>query len=247
MDISIGPASPSQLRFALVAVLILMVNTASAKPDNVTDSEMNLLPKYCPDTMGFNYGDAYSNTSPRASHWVSLMGKSFWAMHHYCWGLINLNRSRKAGVPAGTRKAILESVRGDFLYVIRNSTPDFIMLPELYSKEGEVELLLGKPGDAKEAFAMARKLKPDYWPAYSHWGEFLIQNGQRSEALKIVAMGLAYSPNAKVLQAQFKALGGKPSDIPKIAESQNSAQQESMDAEHPAVNPEKAQETESKK
>ena len=40
---------------------------------------------------GFWHGDAYSKYTPRASQLVSLMGKSFWAMHHYCWALVNLN------------------------------------------------------------------------------------------------------------------------------------------------------------
>jgi len=210
------------LRALLYLVLGLMLlataGMASAKPTNVTDAEMSLLPRYCPDTMGFKYGDAYSNTSPRASHWVALMGKGFWHMHHYCWAQINLSRSRRAGTPEQMRKALWESVRGDYLYVINNTAADFVMLPEIYSRLGEVELLLAQPKQANEAFAKSRQLKPDYWPAYSHWAEFLMKTGRRSEALKVVASGLAHSPDAKVLLELFRLLGGKPSDIPKPPE-----------------------------
>ena len=205
-------------RLALGLTMMAMVGSASAKPDNITEAEMKLLPPYCPDTMGFKYGDAYSNTSPRAGHWVSLMGKGFWAMHHYCWGQITMNRSQKAGVSAQMRKGYWESVRGDYGYVIANVSPDFILLPEIYTRIGEVELLLAHPDKANEAFAKARELKPDYWPAYSHWAEFLITIGKRPDALKIVTAGLKHAPNAKVLREQFRILGGKPSDIPKPIE-----------------------------
>ena len=207
------------LRLALGMALMAMTGTALAnKPDNITEAEMKLLPRYCPDTMGFNYGDAYYNTSPKAGHWVALMGHGFWAMHHYCWAQINLSRAQKAGTPAPTRKALWESVQGDYLYVLNHTTADFIMLPEIYSRLGEVELLLAQPDRANDAFAKARQLKPDYWPAYSHWAEFLMKIGRRLEALKVVGSGLTYSPNAKVLLEQFRVLGGKTSDIPKLPE-----------------------------
>lgn len=210
------------LRLTLTLAFMGITNVIHAKPEGITEVEMKLLPRYCPDTMGFKYGDAYSNTSPRAGHWVSLMGKSFWTMHHYCWAQINMNRAQKAGLPAQTRRGLWESARGDYGFVINNSQPDFIMLPEIYTRLGEVELLLAHTDKANEAFTQARKLKPDYWPAYSHWVEFLIKVGRRAEAFKMVISGLEQSPGAKVLLEQFRALGGKPSEIPKQIEKPNS-------------------------
>jgi tetratricopeptide (TPR) repeat protein len=213
-------ASPSPflantlIRIALTLLLSCMVAPASAnKPNNITDAEMALIPKYCPDTMGFNYGDAYYNTSPRASGWVALMGKNFWAVHHYCWALINLSRANHPGLPAEIRKGTLEGVRSDYQYVLEHSTPDFILLPEIYTRTGEVELLLARPNKASEAFARARELKPNYWPAYSRWADVLIHSGKRAEAKELVKSGLEYAPTAKVLLEQYRLLGGKPSDI----------------------------------
>jgi hypothetical protein len=211
--------SPKKIGFGLALAFTLSISSlaAIAQVGDVTDAEMKLLPRYCPDTMGFKYGDQFSNTSPRAAYWVSLMGPSFWAMHHYCWGQITMNRSHKAGVTASRRRAMWESARGDFGYVINNSPPNFIMLPEIYTRVGEVELLLAHVNQANEAFARARELKPDYWPAYSHWAEFLMSSGRRPEALKVVTAGLEHSPDAKVLLELYRVLGGKPSDIPKPA------------------------------
>lgn len=202
-------------RHVVVASLLVWTSTVYAnKPKNIEEWEMTLIPAYCPDTMGFKYGDAYSNTSPKAHHWVSLMGRDFWHMHHYCWARINLNRATKSGVSPRAKKWLLENVRNDYRYVINNTQKSFIMLPEIYTRLGEVELLLGKPNKANEAFARARNQKPDYWPAYSHWAEYLLKNGQRQEALKVVTAGLAYSPDSKVLLEIFNVLGGKPADIP---------------------------------
>jgi len=203
------------VRFLIVIGLVAWTSfTYARKPKDIEESEMQLIPAYCPDTMGFQYGDAYTRTSPRASHWVALMGDSFWHMHHYCWGMINLNRARRAGVPAQAKRGLLEEVRGDFQYVTNNSPKNFVMLPEVYTRLGEVELMLQQPNRALIAFQRAAQQKPDYWPAYSHWAEYLIRVGKRQEALKTIIAGLAYSPESKVLLELFKVSGGKPSDMP---------------------------------
>lgn len=237
--------------FCLALSLWLMTLSGIAtagKPSGISESEMKLIPPYCPDTMGFKYGDAHSNTSPRAGYWVGLMGGDFWHIHHYCWARINMNRAQKAGVPAQTRKALWEGARGDYLYVIENAQSNFIMLPEVYTRLGEVQLLLGEPSKANEAFSRARAQKPDYWPAYSYWAEFLIKTGHRSEALKIVSSGLAHSPNAGVLLELFKVLGGKPSDIPSPADKrgQSSGPEKATEADAPK-NPTSDQDAEEKK
>lgn len=202
-------------RLAIAFLLIVTAGVVSAKPNNITEEEMKLIPRYCPDTQGFKYGDAYSNTSPNAGKWVGMMGKGFWALHHYCWALINLQRASRHNLTAQARQGILESVVDDAMYVVRNTPPDFILLPEILTRIGDAELRLAHPDRADKAFAHARELKPDYWPAYSHWAEFLMTAGRRPEALKIVGSGLGHSPEAKVLLEQFRLLGGKPSDIPK--------------------------------
>jgi hypothetical protein len=198
-------------------ILAAAAITAVAKPENVTDGELALTPPYCPDTQGFKYGDAYSNTSPRAAHWVGLMGKSFWALHHYCWALINLHRSQMAGVSPMIRRGMLESVINDYNYVVTNSTPDFVLLPEIHTRIGEAQLLLGNPGAAFDSFVKARTIKPDYWPPYQRWADVLIKTGRKGDAKKLVAEGLRYSPDAKPLLDQYRQLGGDPAEIKPVA------------------------------
>ncbi len=205
--------SPS-LRLLLTAIFCLMAAPAFAnKPKNITKAEMALIPKYCPDTMGFGYGDAHFNTSPRAPHWVSMLGKDFWNLHHYCWALINLSRTNRHGFPKQLRNGILQDVLNDYRYVLDRAAPDFILAPEILTRVGEAELKLVRPERADEAFARARQIKPDYWPAYSQWIEYLIAQGRRPEAKSLAQEGLEYSPKVKTLQEQYRLLGGDPALI----------------------------------
>jgi len=198
----------------VLALIAVASKTSEGKPQDLQDiseAEMRVLPRYCADTQGFKYG--YKG-SPNYQYWESLMGPAFWHLHHYCWSLIQINRSNRAGTPNHRRLSLREAALGGYLYVINNSPDNFVLLPEIYTKKGEVELLLRKIQNANESFAHARKLKPDYWPAYSHWAEYLIRIGQKNDALSIVKSGLKFSPKAKVLLEQYRLLGGKPSDIP---------------------------------
>lgn len=197
---------------AMAAALLFAASGALAFP--ATETEMALIPNYCKDTQGFGYGDATSNPSPRSGHWVSLMGKTFWHMHHYCAGLIKRNRAMKAGMRLEERKHLLGSAIQEYEYILTNNKDaDFILLPEVYTRIGEANVLIGNPSAAEKAFAKARQIKADYWPAYSHWAEYLIQTGKKVEAKQLVKSGLEQTPNAKVLIEQYRLLGGKPSDI----------------------------------
>ena len=199
----------------LMAVALSFATTwaAANKPPNLTEGEMALLPAYCPDAQGFKYGDQYYNTSPRAPHWVSLMGQGFWAVHHYCWALVNMRRAKSISTRSPLRVGTLEGVRADFVYVFENTKPNFVLLPEIYTRMGEVELLLGNVGGAHEAYGRARQLKPDYWPAYSEWAEFLIKTNQKAAAKQLIETGLSLAPDSKTLADLYRSLGGDPSSV----------------------------------
>jgi hypothetical protein len=78
---------------------------------------------------------------------------------------------------------------------------------------GEAELRINNPIKANVAFARARALKPDYWPAYTGWIDFLIKVGKTTDAKTLAQRGLEYSPKATLLVEQYQRLGGKLSDI----------------------------------
>ncbi len=202
------------LRTILAGALVTSPSVATAGyPDGWTPAEMALAPRYCPDAQGFGYGDAYYNTSPNASKWVAVMGKGFWAVHHYCWATINLHRAQRPSTPAVIREGLRDAAIRDMQYVIKNTDPDFVLLPEIYTKMAEVQLLLKRETDARNSLAKAREIKPDYWPAYVTWAEHLQAQGQKALARKVDEEGLSQAPSSKTLHKMLIDLGGDPKTI----------------------------------
>lgn len=198
----------------LILVLGLTgISTIAVAALDITREEMSLLPRYCPYVEGSGNSGAPGAPSPGAKPYVAMMGDNFWHIHHYCIGLVHRQRALRSNTPPPVRAFQLSEARSNYLYVTKHASKDFILLPEIHTAIGEVELRLALPNDANQSFAKARALKPDYWPAYSHWAEFLIRSGHAAEAKPLVRTGLEYSPNSRTLQEQYRHVGGKPSEI----------------------------------
>lgn len=194
------------------AILFYLIPSCAAARTIITADEFRLLPRYCQDSQAVTEN---WNDRNKRQRWENSMGaKNFSHMHHYCWALNGVAYSRKSSLTQQERVQVLLEASNDYRYVINNCTPDFVLLPEVYTRLGEVELMRRLPDRANQAFRQARSLKPDYWPAYSRWAEYLMDHGQRTEALKIVREGLEHSPEARPLLELYRTLGGKPSDIP---------------------------------
>ena len=208
-----------RLRPLLLALTISLLPMAvRAAPEDITAGELALTPPYCHDVLD----PTYRIGGPKTEYWVSRMGRGLLAVHHYCWGLINTRRALMPGVKPVIRAGLLQSVVGDYMFVIHNSPPDFVLLPEIWTRIGETQLLRSQPGAAYDAFARAREIKPDYWPAYSRWAAVLMRSGQKAEAKELVESGLRHAPDSEELREQFRKLGGDPSrihSVPKTSES----------------------------
>ncbi|EXI86009.1 MAG: putative Zn-dependent protease [Candidatus Accumulibacter sp. BA-94] len=208
------------LRLACVVGLWALTGLASGQVKNMTAAELAAAPRYCPYTQAYGRSGSPDAPSAEAKRWVAILGPTFWHLHHYCWGKMHLQRAMRSTTSEQERKHLLSTAVGDYGYVIKNGSRDFILLPEIYVGIGEIELLLAHPQEANRAFAAARALKPDYGPAYSHWAEFLMHSGQKAEAKQLVKTGLEYNPDAKTLREQYRLLGGNPSEIvPRVKES----------------------------
>ena len=181
-------------------------------PNGLSWGDLAVLPEYCKDANGIVYGDKYFNASPNAGRWEALMGEDFWHVHHYCYALFNLRRSELEPDPQ-KRRFLLEKVVGDYNYMIRNSSPQMIIMPEILLRMGDVQLLLGNISAGLEAYGRVMQLKPDYWPAYSRWADTLAKVNNRKEALVILERGIANAPQSAELRAQYRALGGSSSKL----------------------------------
>src|SRR5882762_6337599 len=106
--------------------------------------EVALLPRYCIHTQLFRGRVPGGNNPDEIERWYSIMGETFNAMHHYCWGLMKTNRATLFARGQKIRMFYLEDAISEFDYVIERAKPDFVMLPEILTKKGENLIRLGR-------------------------------------------------------------------------------------------------------
>lgn len=197
-------------RWLLMAVLwAAQPNLAWAqKPENINPGELALLPPYCADSMGFRPANETEEKNAGAMRWIGLMGPSFRHIHHHCWSLINERRAKAPGAAGHYREGLLARVITDNLYVIQNSPPNFIMLPDVYLKIGDAQVSLKRFELAFEAYSESIRRKPDYWRPYGQWAQAMVLAGNPKGALGILEEGLRRASNQGPLREQYKRLGG---------------------------------------
>lgn len=204
-----------------VAAVVFVLSTSAAGqtqdipgyPVNVYDGdsrEMAFLPKYCIYTQAFR--DTVPGGLDRAmiDAWTAQMGPIFHAMHHYCAGLIKVRRGMVLARDPTTRRFFLSDAIIEYDYVIKRAPDDFVLLPEIITKKGEILVQLGKAPSAVYQFERAIELKPDYWPPYAHLSDHYKESGDVRKAREVLDAGLAKVPDAKALQRRVAELDAPP-------------------------------------
>lgn len=205
-----------------------------AQPANMTLGEVALTPPVCQDVQALPTGwTQWSRESPRSPYWISIMGHSFWDMHHYCWALIHLNRAQQVGQPRHHRAHMVRTAISDFYYVVKKAKPDFVLLPELYYRIGDAHILLGEFAQAVAAFDRSKSIKPDYWPPYVGHARVLETLGKREDARLVIANGLRQMPDEPELLEAYRRLGGNPKDLPKSSPPPRKVDQPALGASAP--------------
>lgn len=174
-----------------------------------------MLPEYCRDAAGVVYGDRYFNRSPNAGRWEAAIGLDFWHIHHYCYALNNLRRASFTTNPA-EKRFLLQKVRGDYIYMVNNSRPEMVLMPEILTRLGDVQNMLGDVGAAFEAYETAMARKPDYWPAYKNSADMFLKAGVKPRGLEILQRGITANPGSTELRDAYKAAGGDMARLPPL-------------------------------
>jgi tetratricopeptide (TPR) repeat protein len=210
------------LATGLVPLLLAAGAPAAAQsipgyPEHVTDydpREVVMLPEYCKYTQLFRDRVPGGNNREMIQRWHATMGDIFMAMHHYCWGLMHLNRARILARDAQARSFNYGSAVAEFDYVLRQARPDFVLLPEILTKRGEALLGLGRAAQAMVEFERAIELRPDYWPPYAQIADYHQSQGDREKARAILQTGLKHAPGTNGLQRRLKELDEQPAQPP---------------------------------
>ena len=104
------------------------------------------------------------------------MGEPFHAMHHYCWGLMKLNRALYLARTDQARMFYFRDAISSSTMSWR-SPENFILRPEILTKKGQCLIRLGRGAAAVPDLERAIELKPDYWPPYVQLSDYYKESG----------------------------------------------------------------------
>ncbi|MGE5522220.1 MAG: tetratricopeptide repeat protein [Rhodospirillaceae bacterium] len=164
-----------------------------------------MLPSYCKYTQMFETHVPGGQNKAQQDRLKALMGNTFYALHHYCWGLMNTNRGVLLARTAQYRQLYLRASITEFDYVIQRAPQDFVLLPEILTRKGENLIRLGQGSFAVPELRRAMELKPDYWPPYAALSDYYKSAGQADQAREILEKGLAVMPGEKALKARLSS------------------------------------------
>ena len=179
-------------------------------PQHAEADELPYLPAYCKCKGAVNIDpqtkeklrkkwDRFFSKYPHGENWVHL--------HHYCYGLLMLNRYYRG---VGKPSALLMEAEAQFNYMIKQSNPKFILVPEYHLKMGITQKLMGRDSKALQHFTEAIKLKKDYVPAYIQLIDCYKEHHDLKNAIKTAEMGLKHSPNSKILKKELVEMQSLP-------------------------------------
>lgn len=177
--------------------------------------EVGRLPNYCKYTQNFRERLPGGNDSAQISYWYSVMGETFHAMHHYCWGLMKLNRALYLARTDQARRFYFGDAILEFDYVLERSPENFILRPEILTKKGQSLIRLGRGPAAIPLLEKAIELKPDYWPPYVQLSDYYKESGQIALARETLERALAQSPGVESLKQRLAELDGARGKQPK--------------------------------
>ena len=173
--------------------------------ENTTAQDIAMLPPYCDAKMGRQAPEA-------VAMWREKMGHENWIhMHHYCSGLIELNRYYHGAT--GRQKANLGSAVNEFSGMIKGWTPDFYLRPEAHLNRGRAYKLMGHAGQALVDFQKALELDPRLAPASIELADLYKKMGKKNEALAVLKSGIEHNPDTKSLRRRYTELGGDPKTL----------------------------------
>lgn len=129
-------------------------------------------------------------------------------MHHYCDGLRFYSRALASTTNRSDFSYYIKESIGGYDYVLRNTSQDFYMRPEVMAEKARTLSLAGRKAEAVSLYSTVVNQSPNFVPAYLFLADHYA-NSNRHKALELVIQGLRHNPDTKSLQRRYKELGGK--------------------------------------
>ncbi|NOR80790.1 MAG: tetratricopeptide repeat protein [Methyloprofundus sp.] len=157
---------------------------------------MQQLPELC--QLRFKWG----YQSRQFAKWKKLLGPESVHIHHYCEGLVDLQR---VALAPKEKQSLLNSARSNFKYVLtRIQSPNFILLPDIYYRLAIVSKEENKSSEAINFATQSIQAKKNYLNPYLLISDIYIKSGNNDEAKKILLKAKKYHPNSKILKGRLE-------------------------------------------
>ena len=199
---SANPFSRSGAVAAMLALALTLAAPTVASAETYTRREIALLPEYC----RYAGGGPDQRNAAQVKRWKAIIGPMFDHIHHYCWGLNDVNHARLFAQSEQDRGHNFASSIEEFQYVINHASDDFVLLPEIYTKQAASYIALGKGPLAVPALQRAIELKRDYWPAYADLSDYYKAGGNFKLARDWLDKGLTIMPGVEALKRRLADL-----------------------------------------
>jgi tetratricopeptide (TPR) repeat protein len=198
---------------ALIAIVPITASAQSLIPGYPAVTahdprEVARLPNYCRYTQSFRSSVPGGNNQAQIDHWYSVMGETFHAMHHYCWGLMKLNRALYLARSPQIRSFYFGDAILEFDYVLERSSENFALRPEILTKKGQCLIALGRGPVAVPILEHAIELKPDYWPPYVQLSDYYKSSGKIDMAREMLEKAISQAPGVESLKQRLAELDG---------------------------------------
>lgn len=190
------------IQLCRLVVLILVALPLTAQAYRWTDTELRAVPDYC--RVRFAEG----TESMQWIIWAKRFGPAAIHMHHYCDGLLWLNRYAKT-FDRREQKRILQSAYGSFMYMVPRVDASWPLRGELYYNLGRVQTLRGSDGEALTAFHRAMEFEPGLIDAYLAAAVLYEKMNNKKQALASISEGLRHVPDDERLRERYSKLGGQ--------------------------------------
>lgn len=200
-------------RLGMLLVLLGAATAASAQdlapgyPDDfmaLDAREVRLLPPYCIYSQYFSW--KYRPDEEEKKRWEVALGRTFIAIHHYCFGLMKTHRALFLTKTKQNRDYYLRDSLKEFDYVIERAPDDFVLLPEILTKKGENLVRLGRGSFAVFDFERAATLNPKFWPPYAHLADYYKSTGEMDKAREVLNKGMQRAEETKQLERRLAEL-----------------------------------------
>lgn len=178
----------------------------STENQQVSKADLKLLPPYCKGTQLIR--DVSGDRTP-IEDYIKLYGPAFMHLHHYCWALNTENKYYRRAL----QKHWLQYSIGDLDYVLGNSPPDFIFIPEIHLAKARFYSILKKHGMAIASAHQALQVKPDFAQAYVFISDLHENMGNKASAIKTLEAGYKQVPDSKPILRRMTRLGVKPPQL----------------------------------